>query len=273
MVADLSTKAHGIDEAYVPTVTTTHPGPQSRSIFVIKKVDQSDIFGSDEIIRYGQKVRIEVNPYLHRKTLYLSSTPLSPTVYSPVSSKQEASLTTKNVPINSTWVIDYLDPNYRFEKQGSPVEVNDPILIRHLGTNHYLASDFNKLKNDFGQEYEVFVNSFASKNRSQNLALEKDGKITGDLPTKFQEDQNIFFLVTSPGSQYALPIEELNKFTVDDLIKEIKAKIFERSANGGLRGLSKIFKAMDHNNNGKLDIDDFRWGLMDFGLQLTKEEA
>ena len=73
MVADLSTKALGIDEAYVPTVTTTHPGPMSRSIFVIKRVEKSDIFGSDEIIRYGQKVRIEVNPYIHRKTLYLSS--------------------------------------------------------------------------------------------------------------------------------------------------------------------------------------------------------
>jgi len=205
--------------------------------------------------------------------LYLSSQPLSPTVYSPVTHKQEASLTTKDVPINSTWIIDYLDPNFRFEKQGSPVEVNDPILIRHLGTNHYLASDLNKLKNDFGSEYEVFVHSFASKNRSQNLALEKDGKITGDLPTKFQDDQNIFFFVTSPGPQYALPIEELNRFSVDDLIREIKDKIFERSAQGGLRGLSKIFKAMDENNNGKLDLDDFRWGLMDFGLQLTKEEA
>jgi hypothetical protein len=269
----LSTKALGVDEAFIPTVTSTHPGPVSRSIFVIKKVEKSDIFGSDEIIRYGQKVRIEVNPHLHRKTLYLSSQPLSPTVYSPVTHKQEASLTTKDVPINSTWIIDYLDPNFRFEKQGSPVEVNDPILIRHLGTNHYLASDLNKLKNDFGSEYEVFVHSFASKNRSQNLALEKDGKITGDLPTKFQEDQNIFFFVTSPGPQYALPIEELNRFSVDDLIREIKDKIFERSAQGGLRGLSKIFKAMDENNNGKLDLDDFRWGLMDFGLQLTKEEA
>jgi hypothetical protein len=28
------------------------------------------------------------------------------------------------------------------------------------------------------------------------------------------------------------------------MIREIKAKIFERSASGGLRGLSKIFKAM-----------------------------
>jgi hypothetical protein len=49
----LSTKALGVDEAFIPTVTSTHPGPVSRSIFVIKKVEKSDIFGSDEIIRYG----------------------------------------------------------------------------------------------------------------------------------------------------------------------------------------------------------------------------
>ena len=57
------------------------------------------------------------------------------------------------------------------------------------------------------------------------------------------------------------------------MIRDIKTKIFERSASGGLRGLSKIFKAMDNNNNGKLDVDDFRWGLMDFGLSLSKSEA
>lgn len=115
-MADLSTKALGVDEAYTPTATTNHPGPVTRSIFVIRKTEKADIFGSDEIIRYGQKVRIEVNPHLHRKTLYLSSYPISPTSYSPVSRNQEANLTTKEVPYNSTWVIDYLDPNFRFEK-------------------------------------------------------------------------------------------------------------------------------------------------------------
>ena len=110
---------------------------------------------------------------------------MSPTFYSPVTAVQEASISSKDSIYNNSWVIDYLDPNYRFDKQGSPVEVNDPILIRHISTNHYLASDLNKIKNDFGTEYEVCVNSFASKNRSQNLALEKDGKITGDIPTKF----------------------------------------------------------------------------------------
>jgi Ca2+-binding EF-hand superfamily protein len=56
------------------------------------------------------------------------------------------------------------------------------------------------------------------------------------------------------------------------LIADIKTKILERS-NNGISGLSKIFKAMDENGNKGLDIDDFRWGLKDFGIQITKDEA
>ena len=34
----------------------------------------------------------------------------------------------------------------------------------------------------------------------------------------------------------------------------------ERSSNG-IRGIARIFKAMDDNKNHKLDVDDFRWGV------------
>ena len=37
--------------------------------------------------------------------------------------------------------------------------------------------------------------------------------------------------------------------------------------------MARIFKAMDNNGNGLLDVDDFRWGLMDYGVSLSKEEA
>lgn len=84
-----------------------------------------------------------------------------------------------------SWIIDYIDPNIRFEKQGEPIQIGDPFLIRHSPTSHYLASDTVKYKNDFGTEFEVMVNSFATKNKSQNLALEKDGKLTADIPSKF----------------------------------------------------------------------------------------
>ena len=30
---------------------------------------------------------------------------------------------------------------------------------------------------------------------------------------------------------------------------------------------------MDENGNKGLDVDDFRWGLMDYGISITKEEA
>jgi len=116
-------------------------------------------------------------------------------------------MSTKDSPFNTTWIIDHIDPNFRFEKQGSPIECNDPILIRHLSTNTYLSADINRIKNDFGVEFEVTVTNHSSKNKSQNLALEKDGRITGDIPTKFQEDQNIFYFVTAPGPQYSLPID------------------------------------------------------------------
>jgi hypothetical protein len=56
-------------------------------MFVIKRAEKVDVFGSDNIIRYGQKIKIEANPYVYRKTLYVSSTPLSALCYSPESRK------------------------------------------------------------------------------------------------------------------------------------------------------------------------------------------
>jgi Ca2+-binding EF-hand superfamily protein len=39
-----------------------------------------------------------------------------------------------------------------------------------------------------------------------------------------------------------------------------------------LRSLCRIFAAMD-DGSGQLEEDDFRWGLIDLGLQLSKEEC
>lgn len=71
-------------EAYMVTTTKENPGPIARSVFSIKKAEKFDMFGSDDIIRFGQKVIIESNPYGFKKPLYLSSTPKGPQTYSPV---------------------------------------------------------------------------------------------------------------------------------------------------------------------------------------------
>ena len=55
-------------------------------------------------------------------------------------------------------------------------------------------------------------------------------------------------MVTAPDASYAVPMEELNKFSIEDLVAEIKAKLLHRSSSG-IKGIARIFKAMDDNGN------------------------
>ena len=73
----------------------------------------------------------------------------------------------------------------------------------------------------------------------------------------------MFLLVTAPDASLARPIDDLTKFDVSSYIKEVKAKIFERSGFG-LRSLARIFKAMDERGDGL----DWTWMTSD-GDSLT----
>jgi len=95
---------------------------------------------------------------------------------------------------NTVWTIEDVNPTTRLENVGKPVPANEAVLIRHSATFHLLASDMVEYRNDFGVEYEVCVNSFSTKNKSQNLALESEGSIASDTPTKFQFDQNVWMI-------------------------------------------------------------------------------
>lgn len=173
---------------------------------------------------------------------------------------------------NCVWEIEHVDPKVRFEMYGEKIQSNDPIIIKHCNTSHYLASDMVKYDNQYGTEYEVCVKSFAQNKKTQNLALERKGNITSDVPTRYQQDQNIWMICTAPDPSYAEPIDGDEEYTFEDLLKDIKGRILERSSFG-IRGLGRIFQIMDDNGNRQLDIEDFRWGLIDFGINITKDEA
>ena len=64
---------------------------------------------------------------------------------------------------DGVWVIDHVDPNFRFEHQGEVVQASDPVLIRHIQTSTYLAADAGfKIKNDFGTEHEVHCANYST---------------------------------------------------------------------------------------------------------------
>lgn len=169
-------------------------------------------------------------------------------------------------------MFQHADPNERFQARGLPVPCNEPVIVEHCATSQYLASDKVAYNNDFGLEYEACVHSFATLNKSQSLALEKTGKLTRDLPTKFQGDENVWAIAMSNDPATDYKVVERAKMTSDDLLRLIKQKLLERGAYG-IRGLGLVFKNMDENGNRKLDPDDFRWGLHNYGITISKEVA
>ena len=69
LVFNMADKQPGLAESYIVTTSKVNPGPVARSIFIIRKADRFDPFGSDSKIRYGQKVKLEASPYAYPKKL------------------------------------------------------------------------------------------------------------------------------------------------------------------------------------------------------------
>lgn len=163
LVFDMSDKITSHDEAYACTTTDKDVGPCARSVLVITKSEDDGI--RDNVVRFGQKIQFQANPYILGKPLYLHSTQISPQFFARFSRNQEVCLTTKNI-YNTVWRIVHADPNRRNPTIGEAISANEPILIEHCATAHYLASDKIVYRNDFGSEFEVSVHSYASQNKS-----------------------------------------------------------------------------------------------------------
>lgn len=241
LAADLGVRQANIDEAYRLNTSKANSGPVTRNVFTVERYEKADIFGSDNVIRFGQKVKIQANRYLYKKNLIVGSTPKSINVESSVSRHQEVSLHAFD-SFNTVWVIDSFDPNDRFEREGEPVKAGEPILLRHCHTQQYLASDLVVEKNDFGIEYEVSAHSFACLNKTQNLALERNGNITTDVPTRFQQDQNVWFFETAPNAGCMAPIEELQKFNIGELLADMARFV---AAKCTIEAVKNCFAAID----------------------------
>lgn len=56
------------------------------------------------------------------------------------------------------------------------------------------------------------------------------------------------------------------------LLREISAKIYDLKEDP-VSQLNEIFKAIDTSDSSVIDMDDFRWGLLDYGIQVSKDEA
>lgn len=154
------------------------------------------------------------------------------------------------------WTVVAANGN-RLATDGTPVPANADVAIYHKATNVALASLLSaSVATSFGPELAVFCQT-----------IKKTGRGAG--PAALPGNRWVF--VTSSDPSAAVDRRGLRELSPEVLLAQVKQAINSRGAYA-FRGLSKAFRTMDDRGDGRLDREDFKFGLRDYGVMLTDEE-
>jgi hypothetical protein len=148
------------DEARAVTTSTISHTPSQRNAFVLIPYrppgapEASARDDDDMVVRYNEPVMFSTHPDCPVQA-FLASSPKTLTTCARVTKHQEVATSTK-ATYSSTFKFVYVDPQLRLEKEGTPVEIGDRLVIVHCATGTNLAADTVQAPSDYGLEYEVF---------------------------------------------------------------------------------------------------------------------
>jgi len=173
-----------------------HGTPCARNVFELVRADEKDGY-ADDCLHYGQNLRIMIAPFSKvGVNAYMHSEMVTALAAAKFSRHQE--VTALAAPSGETlWQVLYPDTTVRLEMDGEPVPAGAPLVIRHVHTGSFLASDEIPYNNIFGCENEVHCFHYFSLSKTQNLTSEKKGDITGDDALRRHGLPNIWTIVTS----------------------------------------------------------------------------
>ena len=264
---DVSDKITTHEEAYACTHCQTHIDPCARAIVHVERVNEKDGHQGD-CVRYGQQLRFAVNPFLLTgKRLYLHSQQISPLSYARYSRNQEVCITV-NSSYNTVWRLLPVDMNL----MGQPVDVSQPVKIEHCATCELLSGETFVYINDFGKELEVSVKTQAVAAKTQCLEGESKGIRVRDTTHKQVSGSNLWSLGMARCQEESNAELKPVKYTYESLIQEVKDKLISNGCMG-IRGINKIFRILDENRNGQLELSELQWGLNEFGIAVNEEQT
>jgi hypothetical protein len=153
--------------------TTGSDGNASvRNTFELECADKN---ATDDVVRFGQTLRLKLNPFAKiGAPAYLHSELVTPMVAAKFSRHQEVVAIAE--PAGETkWQIVHPDPAFRSDMEGEPVPAGQQVLIKHVQTGAYLASDKIPYHNVFGPECEVHCHNYATLSKPAILMGEAQG--------------------------------------------------------------------------------------------------
>jgi len=173
----------------------SNPNPCVRNIFEIERAETCDGF-DDDAVHYGQNFRIKMMPFGGiPQAVYVHSELVTPNAAAKFSRQQEA-VVYPEANGQTLWQALHPDTQVRFEMEGLEIKAGDPVVLKHVHTGSFLGSDKIKYENIFGVENEVHCHPYFSKNKTQNLASEKKGDITGDYTLRRHGLANIWTFIS-----------------------------------------------------------------------------
>ena len=273
LVCDMGDRITSHDEAYAVTTRGQATNACARSVFLLQRgsaAPQAGAASQDDTITYGAEVRVVSNEHICNKPLYLSSQPISPLAFARFSRNQEVCLHCKE-NYNTVWKIWPVEGT-RKAKLGQPVLASDRVQLEHCATTQLLANDNIAYRNDFGNEMEVSAASAATKNKTQMLANEYNGDRVRELENKAVDPRNFWTIELASDPAAAEPVAAAPRYDGAQMIADIKDALKRRGAMA-IRGVGRVFRILDDNRNRQLDLNELMWGLKDFDIHLSEEQA
>ena len=100
---------------------------------------------------------------------------------------------------------------------------------------------------------------------------ESKGICTADVRQRGELTQNRWQFVTAEDPKDAVETRAFSAMTPEVVLRKIKDTIKGRGVHG-IRALARMFRIIDDRGNGLLDREEFKFGLMDYGINITEEE-
>jgi len=253
--------------------------PSARNTFLIDKVDPST---GDDTVRYGEPVKLRINPRLRglardnqgkvvNSPMYIVSTPVSFGNYAKHSHKCEVMLTPKESHL-TVWEIHVADAAQRFEYEGMPVRAGDQLVFKHRGTNEKMCAFPQFLHStDFGEEYEICGHTVTTGGKQAMLAHEAAGEF-GALNERPLKPLNHWTIMVGTEVREATTSDEATMIDIQTIMDRFRVIIGAGPANG-IKNMGRVFRSLDPEASGLIPFGGFKQCLLEQGIQLQKGEA
>jgi len=218
------------------------------------------------VIRFGDRLCLASNPSLRADPAtgvvappyFLASERPNNVLGSGRGLKQDVFLASRPGTLTE-WAVAPADGN-TLAAAGAPVPAGTPVCLVHCQTNQPLGALLaDPTVTPFGRE--VALHALHHKPR---------GIVTTDRAVAARPPNRWTFLL-APDAALAEDTRAFRPLTAEALVDRVRAALRARGTYG-IRALGKAFRILDDRRDGKLDREDLKWGLFDFGVRLTDEE-